>query len=149
MKEDLKWGICCDHAGYDLKEVVKQMLQKRGIECEDFGTYSSERADYPDYAHRLGEAISRGNVQRGIAICGSGNGISMTMNKYPMVRAALCWTPEIASLARAHNDANVLSMPARFISIDEAEEILNQFLSVPFEGGRHEQRVKKISEIRI
>lgn len=149
MKENFKWGICCDHAGYDLKEEVKQMLAQRGIECEDFGAFSIERVDYPDYAHLLGEALTTGKVQRGIAICGSGNGISMTMNKYPKVRAALCWSPEIASLARAHNDANVLSMPARFISTEEAEEILDQFLGTDFEGGRHIQRIEKISRIRV
>lgn len=140
----ITFGICSDHAGFELKEKVKEMLAQRGIACKDFGTYSAERADYPDFAHQLGQALGEESVQRGIAICGSGNGISMTMNKYPYVRAALCWTPELAELARAHNDANVLSLPARFITEEEAEKILDAYLHTDFEGGRHTARVEKI-----
>lgn len=137
-------GICCDHAGYPLKEEVKKMLTARDIDFQDFGTYSEERADYPDFAHQMGKAIDNGTILRGIAICGSGNGISMTLNKYPSVRAALCWLPELGALARAHNDANVLSLPGRYISASEAEAILDAFLTTPFEGGRHTARVAKI-----
>ncbi len=120
------------------------MLEDQGVECIDFGCYSEERADYPDFAHRLGEAIDKGELEWGVAICGSGNGISMALNKHPRVRAALSWTAELAQLGRAHNDANVLSLPARFISVAEAQEIVMAFLSTDFEGGRHEARVAKI-----
>ncbi len=137
-------GLCSDHAGFLLKEEVKKMLEDQGVECIDFGCYSEERADYPDFAHRLGEAIDKGELEWGVAICGSGNGISMALNKHPRVRAALSWTAELAQLGRAHNDANVLSLPARFISVAEAQEIVMAFLSTDFEGGRHEARVAKI-----
>lgn len=120
------------------------MLEDQGVECIDFGCYSEERADYPDFAHRLGGAIDKGELEWGVAICGSGNGISMALNKHPRVRAALSWTAELAQLGRAHNDANVLSLPARFISVAEAQEIVMAFLSTDFEGGRHEARVAKI-----
>lgn len=140
-------GLCCDHAGYTLKEFVKQYLEQRGFRCEDFGTYSEERADYPDFAHKLGKAIDTASLVRGIAICGSGNGISMTLNKHAKVRAALSWSVEIARLGRAHNDANVLSLPARFVSQEEALSIVEAFLETPFEGGRHTQRVEKISSL--
>lgn len=120
------------------------MLEDQGVECIDFGCYSEERADYPDFAHRLGETIDEGELEWGIAICGSGNGISMALNKHPRVRAALSWTAELARLGRAHNDANVLSLPARFISVAEAQEIVMAFLGTDFEGGRHEARVAKI-----
>lgn len=140
----MKFGLCCDHAGYLLKEQVKKLLTEKGYECIDFGTYSEERADYPDFAHLLGKAIDAQELPMGIAICGSGNGISMALNKHRGVRAALCWEEELAALARAHNDANVLSLPARFISFEEAEKIVNAFLSTDFEGGRHEARIAKI-----
>ena len=110
----------------------------------DFGCPSAERCDYPDFAHPMGRALQAGELQRGISVCGSGNGISMVMNKYPKVRAALCWQEELAKLAREHNDANVLSLPARFISEGEAEKILDAFLTTDFEGGRHVSRVEKI-----
>ncbi|MCI6153474.1 MAG: ribose 5-phosphate isomerase B [Bacteroidales bacterium] len=139
-----RFGLCSDHAGFLLKEEVKKMLEDQGVECIDFGCYSEERADYPDFAHRLGEAIDKGELEWGVAICGSGNGISMALNKHPRVRAALSWTAELAQLGRAHNDANVLSLPARFISVAEAQEIVMAFLSTDFEGGRHEARVAKI-----
>ena len=145
MKETI--AIACDHAGYELKLKVIDHLRERGFEVEDYGTHSSESCDYPDYAHQVGSAIERQLFQRGIVICGSGNGVQMTVNKYPHVRCALCWTPEIARLGRQHNDANVLSMPARFISEDTAMQIVDAYLDTPFEGGRHQRRVEKISHL--
>lgn len=139
-----KIGICSDHAGYELKEKLKVVLSDKGFQVVDFGTDSTDSCDYPDFAHKLGYAIDSEELVRGISICGSGNGISMTMNKHPKVRAALCWTKEIAEVARLHNDANVCSMPARFISYELALEILNVFLSTTFEGGRHQARLDKI-----
>lgn len=137
-------GICADHAGFELKEYIKSLLESKGIEYKDFGTCSTESCDYPDVAHPLGYAIDNADVYPGIAICGSGNGIAMTLNKHPKVRAALCWEPEIARLARAHNDANVLVMPGRFVSNEEAVEILDMFFTTPFEGDRHIRRINKI-----
>ena len=138
-------GIAADHAGYEMKEILKRELAAAGYEVRDFGTHSSESMDYPDVAHPLASAVESGEVSFGVAICGSGNGISMTVNKHAGIRAALCWTPELASLARAHNNANILSLPARFISIETAKEILSTFLKSEFEGGRHLRRVNKIS----
>ena len=138
-------GIAADHAGYEMKEIIKTELIAAGYEVRDFGTNSAESMDYPDVAHPLASAVESGEVSFGIAICGSGNGISMTVNKHAGIRAALCWTPELASLARAHNNANILSLPARFISIETAKEILSTFLKSEFEGGRHLKRVNKIS----
>lgn len=137
-------GLSCDHAGYELKEYIKQLLDSKGLAYKDFGTYSADSCDYPDFAHALGNALEAGEVYPGIAICGSGNGIAMSLNKHQGVRAALCWEEEIARLARAHNDANVLVMPGRFISQEEAQKALNAFLETPFEGGRHQRRVDKI-----
>lgn len=137
-------GLACDHAGYEMKEFVKNMLTARGYECKDFGAYSTESADYPDFAHPLALAVEQGECYPGIAICGSGNGINMTLNKHQGIRSALCWTDELASLARAHNDANVLVMPGRFIPMEMAEKIVDAFLATPFEGGRHNRRVEKI-----
>lgn len=138
-------GIASDHAGYDLKETIKRYLESQGNIVEDFGTYSADSCDYPDYAHPLANAVEQHAVDYGIAICGSANGISMTVNKHQGCRAAICWKPELAALARQHNDANVLSLPARFISTDEALEILKVFFSTDFEGGRHQRRVEKIA----
>ncbi len=137
-------GLACDHAGYELKQFVKQYLTEKGIPFKDYGTDSTESCDYPDYAHALAKGMEDGAVGTGIAICGSGEGISMTLNKHQTVRAALCWMPEIAHLARQHNDANVLVMPGRFIDNDTAKDILDEFLSTPFEGGRHQRRIDKI-----
>lgn len=137
-------GLCSDHAGFELKEYIKQLLTERGFQCKDFGTYSTDSCDYPDFAHPLAFAVEAGEVYPGIAICGSGNGISMTLNKHQGIRAALCWMEEIAALARAHNDANVLVMPGRFISKEEAVKALDAFLNTPYEGGRHQQRIDKI-----
>ncbi len=137
-------GLCSDHAGFELKEYIKQLLTERGFQCKDFGTYSTDSCDYPDFAHPLAFAVEAGEVYPGIAICGSGNGISMTLNKHQGIRAALCWMEEIAALARAHNDANVLVMPGRFISKEEAVKALDAFLNTPYEGGRHQRRIDKI-----
>ena len=145
MKEIIP--IANDHAGYELKKKVVEHLTKRGFEVKDFGTDSADSCDYPDFAHQLGRVINRGEMARGIVICGSGNGVQMTVNKYPNVRCALCWTPEIAHLGRQHNNANVLSMPARFISEETALQIVDEVLDTPFEGGRHERRVEKINKI--
>jgi len=138
-------GIAADHAGYEMKEAIKTELIAAGYEVRDFGTNSADSMDYPDVAHPLASAVENGEVSLGVAICGSGNGISMTVNKHAGIRAALCWTPELASLARAHNNANILSLPARFISTETAKEILSTFLTSEFEGGRHLKRVNKIS----
>lgn len=137
-------GLCSDHAGFELKEQVKTWLESKGLSYQDFGTHSTDSCDYPDYAHPMAQAVEAGDVYPGIAICGTGNGIGMTLNKHQGIRAALCWNAEIAQLARAHNDANVLVMPGRFISWDEAEKILEVFFATEFEGGRHQRRIDKI-----
>lgn len=142
----MKIGICSDHAGFELKEIIKAELAKRPDveEVIDFGTESAQSCDYPDFAHPCAEAIESGRVWPGIGICGSGNGIAMTLNKHRGVRAAICWNSELAELARLHNDANCLVLSARFISTETALEVLDAFLKTPFEGGRHERRVEKI-----
>ena len=140
----MKIGIASDHAGYELKEILKEELTILGYQTEDFGTNSPASMDYPDVAHPLAKAVENGDLPLGIAICGSGNGISMTVNKYPGIRAALCWYEELAKLARNHNNANILSLPARFITHQEAIAILKSFLAASFEGGRHETRINKI-----
>ncbi|MBR6140399.1 MAG: ribose 5-phosphate isomerase B [Bacteroidaceae bacterium] len=137
-------GLASDHAGFALKEHVREFLTKKGIEFHDYGTYSEERCDYSDFGHALAEGIEAGECEKGIAVCGSGEGISMTLNKHQSIRAALCWIPEIAHLARQHNDANVLVMPGRFITNEEADAIMEEYLQTSFEGGRHEQRIAKI-----
>lgn len=137
-------GICSDHAGFELKEFVRHWLEAKGWEYKDFGTYSTESCDYPDFAHPLAAAVESGECYPGIAICGSGNGISMTLNKHQGIRAALCWKPALAELARQHNDANILVMPGRFISTEEADQIMNGFFNSQFEGGRHQRRIDKI-----
>lgn len=139
-----KLGMACDHAGYEMKEALGKYLKEKGHSIVDFGTNSSESVDYPDYAHPLALAVERGEVEYGISICGSGNGINMTMNKHQGVRAALCWNSEIAGLARLHNNANACSLPARFISLEVAKEIVDIFLATDFEGGRHQNRIDKI-----
>ena len=139
-----KIGIACDHAAYELKEFLVGYLASKGFEVKDFGTHSEESCDYPDFAHALGEAIDNGELERGVALCGSGEGISMTLNKHQSVRAALCWITEIAKLSRQHNNSNVLCMPARFISNDEALDMLNIWLETEFEGGRHQRRLDKM-----
>ncbi|MDR3706234.1 MAG: ribose 5-phosphate isomerase B [Paludibacteraceae bacterium] len=146
MKElsEQKIAICADHAGFELKELIMTDLGATGVEFKDFGTYSTASCDYPDFAHPMADAIEKGEFEYGIAICGSGNGISMTANKHQGIRAAICWKPELAVLARQHNNANVLSLPARFISEEEAFEIIEDFFKTDFEGGRHVNRVNKI-----
>jgi ribose 5-phosphate isomerase B len=140
-----KIAIGSDHAGYEMKEKVKSLLQKQGFELTDFGTHSTESADYPDFAHPVAIAVEKGENDLGILICGSANGVAMAANKHQGIRAAICWNEELASLARQHNNANVLCLPARFIKMELAEKIVDQFLKVDFEGGRHERRVNKIS----
>ncbi len=140
-----KIGIACDHAGYEMKEFLVGYLGAMGFEVLDFGTHSPESVDYPDFAHPLAEAIEKGELERGIGLCGSGEGMVMTLNKHRGIRAGLCWEPEVASLIRRHNDANVLVLPARFITNDEAAAILDTFLASEFEGGRHQRRVEKMA----
>lgn len=137
-------GICSDHAGFVLKEYVKRWLTSKGWDFKDFGTYSTESCDYADFAHPLAYAMEAGECYPGIAICGSGNGINMTLNKHQGIRAALCWQPEIAHLARQHNDANILVMPGRFVTTEEADKIMTEFFETQFEGGRHLRRIEKI-----
>lgn len=144
LKSGKKVALCSDHAGYELKSIIEGYLMSQDIEYEDFGTDSTQSCDYPDYAHPCAAAIEAGRCYPGIAMCGSGNGIAMTLNKHQGIRAALCWTVELASLARQHNDANVLVLPARFIEPATALAIVDAFLNTPFEGGRHEARVAKI-----
>lgn len=137
-------GLCSDHAGFELKQFVIQWLEEKKIPYKDFGAYSEISCDYPDFAHPLAEAIESGECFQGIAICGSGNGIAMTLNKHQKIRAAIAWSEELAILARLHNDANVLVMPGRFIASKEADQILSAFFSTNFEGGRHQRRIEKI-----
>ena len=144
LKPGLKIGMCSDHAGFELKSKIQSWLSERGMEFEDFGTFSEESCDYADFAHPCAEAVESGRCYPGIAMCGSGNGIAMTLNKHQGIRAALCWTVELARLARQHNDANVLVLPARFIPAELALEIVEAFLTTDFEGGRHARRIAKI-----
>ncbi len=138
-------GIAADHAGFELKEVLKERLISKGFQVKDFGTDSTESMDYPDVAHPLAIAVEESKVDFGVAMCGSANGITMALNKHQGVRAAICWEPELASLAKQHNDANILSLPARFISQEKAIEIMDAFIETQFEGGRHINRVEKIA----
>ena len=138
-------GIAADHAGFELKEQLKPFLSELGFEFVDFGTDSSTSMDYPDVIHPLCKDLAAGKINLGIIVCGSGNGVNMTANKYMQVRSALCWLPEIAALARQHNDANVMALPARFLNLEQAENCLRNFLNTSFEGGRHQNRVNKIS----
>jgi len=140
----MKIAIGGDHAGYDYKNKIKDFLQELGHQVEDFGPVNEESCDYPDIAHPLADSIEKGLNELGIAICGSGNGISMTLNKHQEIRAALCWQEELARLARQHNNANVLSLPSRFIDLELAKKCVKAFVTNEFEGGRHERRVNKI-----
>jgi ribose 5-phosphate isomerase B len=144
MKEGLRIAIGADHAGFDYKQALGAALTN-AIEIKDFGTYSVNSVDYPDFAHPVALAVESGECDLGILICGSANGVAITANKHQGVRAAICWTTELAALARQHNNANIVCIPARFIAIDEAKAIVNTFLSTDFEGGRHANRVDKIS----
>lgn len=140
----MKIGIACDHAGYETKLEIIKYLEEKGYEVVNFGTNSPESMDYPDTAHPLADAIESKKFEFGVSICGSGNGINMTANKHQGIRAALCWEVEIAKLAREHNNANICSLPARFISVDLAKKIVDVFLSTGFEGGRHQGRIDKM-----
>lgn len=139
-----KIAMASDHAGYDLKKIIKEYLIEKGYEVSDFGTDSTESCDYADYAHPAAEAIEKGDCSFGICMCGSGNGINMTLNKHQGIRSAIAWLPELAALAKQHNNANVLVLPARFISVDDAKEIVDTYLSAEFEGGRHQRRIEKM-----
>ncbi len=138
--------IASDHAGFELKEQLERALRERGYDVEDLGTDSEASTDYPDYAHPLAERVSRGDVERGVLLCGTGLGMSYTANRYPHVRAAVAWNAEVARLAREHNDANVLVLPARFVSPEQGLEILTTWLDTEFAGGRHARRVEKIEK---
>jgi ribose 5-phosphate isomerase B len=139
------FAIGCDHAGYELKEHIKSFLTQKGYVCEDKGTYSLDSVDYPDFAHQVAGSVASKEVDFGILICGSANGVSIAANKHKDIRAAIAWLPEIAALAKQHNNANILSLPARFISKTDAEKIVEAYLDAEFEGGRHQNRVDKIS----
>ena len=138
-------AIGADHAGFDYKELLKKHLEQNGHQVKDFGTYNLDSVDYPDFAHPVASAVEKKEFELGVLICGSANGVAITANKRQGIRAAICWTVEIASLARQHNNANILCIPARFVSSDLAEKITDKFLATPFDGGRHETRVNKIS----
>lgn len=140
----MKIAIASDHAGYEYKEKLVVWLREAGHEVKDFGTNSPESMDYPDVAHPLSLAVEQGEYEKGIILCGTGNGVSMTCNKHQGIRCALCWNTEIAWLARLHNNANVVALPARFIAYEEAKEIVERFLSTEFEGGRHARRIEKV-----
>jgi ribose 5-phosphate isomerase B len=140
----MKIALASDHAGYTLKEHIKDYLRKKGYQISDFGSFSDESSDYPDFAHPFSLAVERGEFDVGVSMCGSGNGINITANKHAGIRSALCWEVDIAELARQHNNANVCALPARFISIEKAEEIVDVFLNTKFEGGRHQRRIDKI-----
>lgn len=142
---EIKLAFGADHAGFELKEDLREYIKSKVAGVEDFGTYSTDSTDYPDYAHRVATAVENGNADFGILICGSGNGINMAANKHAGIRSALSWNKEVAELARLHNNANVLALPARFISTDEGRKILDAFLAADFEGGRHQKRVEKIA----
>ena len=141
----MKISIGNDHAGPEYKKAIVEMLKAKGHEVTNYGTDSADSVDYPDFGHPVATDVETGKAQFGIVICGSGNGINMTVNKHQGIRAALCWTKEISALARQHNDANIISIPARFTSINQAVEMVETFLNTDFEGGRHQNRVDKIA----
>ena len=143
--EKKKIAIVSDHAGFYLKQKLLKYLKKEKLEVKDMGCYTDENVDYADFGHPLANAVSAGEVEIGISICGTGNGINMTVNKHPGIRGALCWNEDISRLARAHNDANICALPGRFISEAEAYLIVKTFINTPFEGGRHQRRIDKIS----
>lgn len=145
FNKELPVAIGADHAGFEYKEEVKKLLKANGMTVDDKGTYSADSVDYPDFAHSVASDVAAGKAAFGILICGSGNGVCITANKHAEIRAALCWNEELASLARQHNNANVLCIPARFVSIDLANAMAKTFMETSFEGGRHERRVEKIA----
>jgi ribose 5-phosphate isomerase B len=140
-------AMASDHGGFAMKEFIKNKLVEKGFEVKDFGTFSEDSVDYPDMIHPAAKAINDGEIERGIIMCGSGNGAQMTANKYPNVRAGLCWTVEQAELTRLHNNANIMSLPGRFVGFELAWEMTEKFLSTDFEGGRHSKRVEKINKL--
>lgn len=137
-------AIGCDHAGYDCKEELISFLEGEGLRCEDYGTFGKDSVDYPDFAHPVANAVESGISSFGILLCGSANGVAISANKHPGIRAAICWGEELADLARKHNNANIICIPARFVSTEDAEKMLDVFMNTPFEGGRHQNRVMKI-----
>lgn len=139
-----KIAIACDHAGFDYKEIIKKHLEGK-YEVKDFGTYSKDSVDYPDFVHPAAISVEKGENEFGILICGSGEGVAITANKHQKIRCALCWMPELAELARQHNNANMIALPARFIAAELAVDIVEKFLNTDFEGGRHQNRVSKIA----
>lgn len=139
-----KIAFASDHAGYRMKEVIKQYMVDKGYEVVDFGTFSEESCDYADYAHPAALAVEKGECEFGIAMCGSGNGIGMTLNKHQGIRAGMAWMEDLADLAKRHNNANFIVLPARFIADDLAKKIVDAYLAAPFEGGRHERRIEKM-----
>ena len=143
--KEMTIAMASDHAGFELKQQVQLFLEDNGAKVKDFGCYSTESCDYPDFAHPLAEAVEKGEFEYGIIICSTGNGITMTANKHQGIRAALCWETKLAELARAHNNANVLALPANFITAPKALDIVRKFFQTDFEGGRHERRVNKIA----
>ncbi|NUQ24717.1 MAG: ribose 5-phosphate isomerase B [Saprospiraceae bacterium] len=138
-------AIGCDHAGFTYKDAIIAMLVKQGMAVLDFGTFSEESVDYPDFAHPAADSVEQGRADLGIVLCGSGNGVAITVNKHKGIRAGLCWTEELAALVRQHNNANMLAIPARFVSLETAQAMVNTFLHTDFEGGRHDRRVAKIA----
>ena len=140
----MKIAIGCDHAGYEIKLAVMEWMHDRGHEAEDFGTYSMASVDYPDFVHPVAKEVEAADYDFGVLVCGSGQGVTMTANKYAGIRAALCWIPEIASMTRKHNDANILCIPGRYVDRETAFAILDAFFSTEFEGGRHQNRINKI-----
>ena len=138
-------AVGADHAGFELKQILIDLLKNRGLAVNDLGTHTASSVDYPDFAHPVANAVEGGSAGFGVLVCGSANGVAITANKHQGIRAAICWTPEIASLSRQHNNANVICIPARFVSTAAAEEMLTAFLETSFEGGRHEGRVGKIA----
>ncbi len=140
-----KIGCAADHAGFECKEFIKAYLISKSYEVQDFGTHSLDSVDYPDMVHPLAQKLDKGEIDLGLVFCGSGNGVNITANKYKQVRSALCWLPEVASLAKQHNNANCIAIPSRFISLEMAKEIVDAFLNAEFEGGRHSNRVDKIT----
>jgi ribose 5-phosphate isomerase B len=138
-------AIGADHAGFEYKSIIIDLLQSKGLQVKDFGTYSTDSVDYPDFAHPVASAVENGEADWGVLICGSANGVAITANKHQGIRAALCWQEEIAKLARQHNNANIICIPARFVSIPVAEDMVKAFMDTPFEGGRHQKRVGKIA----
>lgn len=140
-------ALGCDHAGFQFKETIKSALQQKGLQVRDYGTVSEESVDYPDFVHPVCKAIENDEAAMGILLCGTANGVAMTANKHSKIRAGLCWQPEIAALTRQHNDANILCIPARFVSRELALEMVDTFMETTFEGGRHQKRVAKIANM--